>query len=68
MTKPVATAIVQGYHVEPEAVVIVKSRAACAGAEGVTFYAPTWRPLVFRSIESAKAKMERHPGFVRWAA
>lgn len=67
MTKPIATATVRGYRAEAERVAITKSRAACAGAEGVTFYAPGWRPMVFRTVEAAKAKMERHPGFQAWA-
>lgn len=31
------------------------------------FYAPGWRPMAFTSVEAARAKLERHPGFVRWA-
>lgn len=60
---PHPTAIIEGQQVR-----ITRSRAACAGPEGVTFYAPTWRPMVFRTIEAAKAKMERHPGFQGWAS
>lgn len=66
MTKPIAIATVRGHRADVETVTIIKSRAACAGAEGVTFYAPGWRPMVFRSVAAAKAKMERHPGFQGW--
>lgn len=31
-----------------------------------TMYAPGYRPMAFRSLEAAKAKLERHPGFVAW--
>jgi hypothetical protein len=55
-------------YVREEQVSITRSRARCAGPNGVQFYAPGWRPMVFRSMEAARAKMERHPGFIRWAA
>jgi hypothetical protein len=31
-----------------------------------TMYAPGWRPMAFKTLEAAKAKLERHPGFVAW--
>lgn len=54
------------YGFQPEEVRITRSKARAAGPEGVTFYAPGWRPMVFRSMEAAERKMERHPGFVEW--
>lgn len=67
MTK---TAIVKNvfsaYGNEPERVVISRSKARAAGPDGVQFYAPGWRPMVFRSMEAAQRKLERHPGFVAW--
>lgn len=71
MTTPRPIAIIDGRiygHREIERVEIRRSKARCAGADGVTFYAPGWRALVFRSVEAAKAKMERHPGFQSWVA
>ncbi len=56
------------YSSEPERVRISRSKASAAGPDGVQFCAPGWRPMVFRSMEAAKAKIERHPGFVRWEA
>jgi len=35
-------------------------------ADRFTMYAPGYRPMAFRTLEAAKAKLERHPGFVRW--
>lgn len=52
---------------KPHAVRISRSKARAAGADGVQFYAPGWRPMVFRSMEAAVAKIERHPGFSGWA-
>ncbi len=58
-----------GYGASEEHQVrISKSKARAAGSDGVQFYAPGWRPMVFRSMEAAERKIERHPGFVRWAA
>lgn len=51
---------------EAHEVRITRSKARAAGAEGVQFYAPGWRPMVFRSMEAAERKIERHPGFVAW--
>lgn len=51
-----------------EEVQIRRSRARHAGPNGVSFYAPGWRPMVFRDLEAAKAKLAKHPGFVRWEA
>lgn len=51
-----------------EEVRITKSKARAAGPDGVTFYAPGWRPMVFRSMEAAVRKIESHPGFQGWAA
>jgi hypothetical protein len=55
------------YGNEPRAVRITRSKARCAGTDGVQFTAPGWRPMVFRSMEAAIAKIERHPGFCGWA-
>lgn len=52
---------------EPQQVRISRSKARAAGADGVQFYAPGWRPMCFRSMEAARAKIERHPGFQGWA-
>lgn len=68
MAKPLAVALIQGHLSQPERVPVNKSRARAAGADGVSFYAPTWRPMVFRSLEGALAKLERHPGFMGWQA
>jgi hypothetical protein len=54
------------YGNEPQAVRISRSKARAAGAEGVQFYAPGWRPMVFRSMEAAERKIESHPGFIEW--
>ena len=35
-------------------------------ADHFTMYAPGWRPMAFRTMEAARAKLERHPGFVHW--
>jgi hypothetical protein len=51
-----------------ERVRVARSKARCAGATGVTFYAPGWRPMVFRDPAAAVRKIESHPGFVRWEA
>lgn len=56
------------YGQTAERITVSRSKARAAGPTGVQFYAPGWRPMVFRSMEAAKAKMERHPGFVRWEA
>lgn len=66
MTKPFAAAIVDGGmygHRDGERVEIRRSKARRCVAQ---FYAPGWRPMAFISIEGAKAKLERHPGFIRW--
>jgi hypothetical protein len=49
-----------------EEVRVSKSKARAAGADGVQFYAPGWRPMVFRSMDAAVRKIESHPGFVAW--
>lgn len=54
------------YGQEPERVRITRSRARAAGPDGVQFYAPGWRPMVFRSMEAAQRKLQSHPGFVGW--
>jgi len=56
------------YGNQPEAVRITPSKARAAGPDGVQFYAPGWRPMVFRSMDAAVRKMERHPGFVEWVS
>ena len=70
MTKPFATAIVDSSafsaYGKPERVEIRRSKAA-HGRAICQFYAPGWRPMAFTTVEAAKAKMERHPGFVAWA-
>lgn len=69
--KPFATAIVSGAafscYGKEEHVPITRSRAA-HGRAVCGFYAPGWRSMVFTTVEAARAKMERHPGFVGWAA
>lgn len=71
MAKPIAIAEIDGSafsaYGKVEQVQVRKS-SACRGRAIAAFYAPGWRPLAFTSIEVAKAKMERHPGFVRWVA
>lgn len=56
------------YGNQAEPVRITKSKARAAGPNGVQFYAPGWRPMCFRSMEAAIAKIERHPGFSGWAS
>lgn len=71
MGKPFATAEVDGSifssYGRIERVEIKRSKA-CHGRAVAQFYAPGWRPMAFTSVEAAKAKMERHPGFIRWSA
>lgn len=54
------------YGQTAERVRVSKSKARCAGPDGVQFYAPGWRPMVFRSMEAAIRKIESHPGFQGW--
>jgi hypothetical protein len=56
------------YGQQPEQVTISRSKARAAGPDGVQFYAPGWRPMVFKSMDAAVRKIEAHPGFVRWEA
>lgn len=56
------------YGEQPGPVRISRSKARAAGADGVQFTAPGWRPMVFRSMEAAVRKLESHPGFVGWDA
>lgn len=56
------------YSDGAEPVRITRSRARAAGPDGVTLYAPGWRPMVFRSMEAAVRKIESHPGFIEWVA
>jgi hypothetical protein len=60
--------VYSGYGATEHQVRITRSKARAAGADGVQFYAPGWRPMVFRSMEAAVRKMESHPGFSGWAA
>lgn len=67
MRKPAAIAIVTyaPWGVSDHEVQVYRSKAiGCVFG----FYAPGWRQMAFKSLEAAKAKLERHPGFVRWAA
>lgn len=54
------------YGQTPERVHISRSKARAAGPTGVQFYAPGWRPMVFRSMEAAERKLASHPGFQGW--
>jgi hypothetical protein len=45
---------------------ISPSKARAVTPMGVTFHAPGWRPMVFRTMEQAERKLESHPGFVEW--
>ena len=71
MPKPFATAEVDSSafsaYGKIERVSIGRSKASY-GRCTAQFYAPGWRPMAFTTIDAAKAKMERHPGFVRWVA
>lgn len=58
--------VFSSYGNTPVAVPIRRSKARAAGPNGVQFYAPGWRPMVFRTMEAAERKMESHPGFVEW--
>lgn len=35
-------------------------------ADRFTFHAPGFRPMAFRTIEDARKKLQKHPGFVQW--
>jgi len=69
MTKPFAIAEVDGSpfssYGKVERVEIGRSKAA-HGRAVCQFYAPGWRPMCFVSVEAARAKIQRHPGFVRF--
>lgn len=56
------------YGKEAQRVRITRSKAHAAGDNGFQFYAPGWRPMVFRSLEAAVARIERHPGFEGWVS
>lgn len=56
------------YNGAAQPVKITRSKSRAAGAEGVTFYAPGWRPMVFRSMEAAERKLQAHPGFEGWVS
>lgn len=58
--------VFSAYGQEPERGAIRRSKARAAGANGVQFYAPGWRPMVFKSMEAAQRKLQSHPGFVGW--
>lgn len=60
--------VFSAYGPTPSRITISRSKARCAGPDGVQFYAPGWRPMVFRSMEAAERKMQAHPGFQGWAA
>lgn len=60
--------VFSAYSSQPERVRISRSKARAAGADGVQFYAPGWRPMVCRSMDAAVRKIEAHPGFVAWEA
>lgn len=60
--------VFSGYGPSEHPVRITRSKARAAGADGVQFYAPGWRPMCFRSMDAAVRKMESHPGFIRWEA
>lgn len=69
MTKPFATASVDERAFSSYGGVVtveVRRSKAAHGRAVCQFWAPGWRPMAFTSVEAAKAKMERHPGFVRW--
>lgn len=66
MSKTYATAVISDgspYGARDVQVRIFASRAA-AGAYG--FDAPRWRPMVSKTLEGARRKIETHPGFVEW--
>lgn len=71
MTKPIVTATIDSgvfsCYGKIEQVEIRRSKAAY-GHCVAQFYAPGWRPMAFKTIEAARAKMERHPGFQGWVA
>lgn len=66
MTKPVA--IANCNYIDGRAWPEPQTRITARRDGGFTFYAPGWRRMAFKTIEAAKAKMERHPGFQGWAA
>lgn len=70
MSKPFATAIVNGAvygHGDVEERVVIRTCTSRRENCVAQFYAPGWRAMAFRTVEAARAKIERHPGFVRWA-
>ncbi len=60
--------VFSAYGQQAEPVRITRSKARAAGDNGVQFYAPGWRPMVFRTMEAAQRKLQSHPGFVAWVA
>lgn len=68
MTKPIASAQIDGSHYGHRGVETVEIRRSKAIGCVAQFYAPGWRPMAFRTVEAAKAKMERHPGFAGYIA
>ena len=68
MPKPIAIAMIAPIHTaygnQPVQVPVIKSKARHCVA---SFYAPNWRPMAFRTVEQAVAKIARHPGFQGWA-
>lgn len=67
MARPYAVAIIKpitAYGDAPIHTSIIKSKARDCVA---SFYAPNWRPMAFRTVEQAIAKIARHPGFMGWA-
>jgi len=69
MSKPFATAIIDGSIFGRETgEVQIRRSSANRGQCVAQFYAPGWRPMAFKTVEAAKAKMERHPGFQAWVA
>ena len=66
MAKPLAVGLVKDRYGVTE-VPIHKSKASASGDAGAQHYAPGWRPMAFKSVDAAKAKLEKHPGFQGWA-
>lgn len=68
MTKPAASANVNYLDLTPwpEPVTSAWPCRDRNGAKCFRFYAPGWRNMRFTSLDAAKAKLERHRGFVSW--
>lgn len=67
MSKPLAVAIMRDSYSPTREIRIAIRKSRATGCT-VGFHAPSWRPMAFRTLEGAKAKLERHHLFICWEA